>query len=204
MITIPKVRRNNATVFSGQEWREWWSNKSGKQLPPDLTLWQQNPCRYYTRHHVHSHYYHNPRLITPSLYRDLVASDFRNYFYFANFCEQAAVCTWKWSLAKHGSAKWGMGWNAWDLIYFFGLCMELSELGNLHQRRKLFEGCLLSSKKEIICWMFQILLMFSNLRQEKKPFLAAQLTAGAISLISVCTQWGDVHELQANEMHCHS
>lgn len=46
-----------------------------------------------TTHHAHSHCYHNPGLITPSLYRDLVASDFRNYFYFANFCEQAAVCT---------------------------------------------------------------------------------------------------------------
>lgn len=105
-------------------------------------------------HHAHSHCYHNPGLITPSLYRDLVVSDFRNYFYFANFCEQAAVCTWKWSLAKHGSAKWAMGLNAWDLIYFFSLCMELSECGNLHQRRKLFEGSLLSSRKEIICRMF--------------------------------------------------
>lgn len=130
-------------------------NRSGKQLPTDLTLWQQNPSRYYTRHHAHSHCYHNPGLITPSLHRDLVANDFRNYFYFANSFEQAAVCTWKWSLAKHGSAKWAMGPNVWDLIYFFGLCMVLSECGNLHQRRrKLFEGSLLSSRKEIICWMF--------------------------------------------------
>lgn len=67
-------------------------NQIWEAITPRSDTVAAEPIQTLHRHHVHSHCYHNPGLITPSLYRGLVASDFRNYFYIANFCEQAAVC----------------------------------------------------------------------------------------------------------------